>query len=163
MEGWKTRKYGIILIDYFHLKFSHKPTIKTAIKSISPVSFSRIFTRKIFCKLLSKYLWQSLFLTPLDRYICIVMRSILFQTLKQHSDYKSLIAKTFGIENEGCKCCLGNKEQKVMFLVVSRSDVQFGFEHPFFACPIRRANKIAHLKNRALIKKFVHSCCSSHL
>ena len=28
--------------------------------------------------------------------------------------------------------CLVNKEQKVMFLVVSRSDINFGFEHPFF-------------------------------
>ena len=39
----------------------HKPTIKTAIKGIHPVPFSRIFVGKIFCKLFSKYRWQSLF------------------------------------------------------------------------------------------------------
>ena len=31
-------------------------------KSFYPVPFSRIFARKILCKLLSKHLWQSLFL-----------------------------------------------------------------------------------------------------
>ena len=41
---------------------SHNPTIETATKSICPVPFSRIFVWKIFCKLLSRYLWQSLFL-----------------------------------------------------------------------------------------------------
>ena len=40
--------------------------------------------------------------------------------------------KLLGVKNEGCKCYLGNKEQKTMFLVVSRSDLQFGFEHLFF-------------------------------
>ena len=37
-------------------------TIKTTIKSICPLPFSRIFLRNIFCKFLSKYLWQSLYL-----------------------------------------------------------------------------------------------------
>ena len=31
-------------------------------ESFYPVSFSRIYVRKTLCKLLSKYLWQSLFL-----------------------------------------------------------------------------------------------------
>ena len=52
--------------------------------------------------------------------------------------------------------CLGNKEQKTMFLVASRSDVQFGFDHPFFAYPIGRVSKIARQKSRELRKKFVH-------
>ena len=43
-----------------------------------------------------------------------------------------------------------------MFLVVSRSDVHFGFDHPFFECPIGRARKIARPKSRAPKKKFVH-------
>ena len=30
-----------------------------------------------------------------------------------------------------------------MFLVVSRSDVHFGFDHPFFACLIGHASKTA--------------------
>ena len=72
---------------------------------------------------------------------------------------KGLIAKTSHIKNESCKCYLGNKEQKAMFLVVSRSDVHFGFDQPFFfACPIGRASKIARPKNRARRKKFVHPC-----
>ena len=45
-----------------------------------------------------------------------------------------------------------------MFLVVSRSDVLFIFEHPFFMCPIGRACKIALPKNRAPRKKVVHPC-----
>ena len=40
---------------------------------------------------------------------------------------------------------LGNKEHKAMFLVVSRSDVQFGFEHPFL-----------WVLDRAPKQKFVH-------
>ena len=35
------------------------------------------------------------------------------------------------IKNENCKCYLGNKDQNAMLLVLSRSDVHFGFEHPF--------------------------------
>ena len=50
----------------------------------------------------------------------------------------------------------GNKEQKAMFLVVSRSDEHFGFDQSFFACPIGRASKIARPKSRARRKKFVH-------
>ena len=42
--------------------YKHKPTIKTTIKSICVVSFSRIFVRQFFCKLLSKDLCQSLYI-----------------------------------------------------------------------------------------------------
>ena len=35
-------------------------------------------------------------------------------------------------KNESSKCYLGNKEHGAMFLVVSRSDAQFIFEHTFF-------------------------------
>ena len=63
------------------------------------------------------------------------------------------------IKNESCKCYLGNKEQKAMFLVVSRSNLHFGFDHPFFffffACPIGRESKIARPKIRPPAKKFV--------
>ena len=77
---------------------------------ICPMSFLRTFVRKIFCKLLSKYLWQSFFLEKISCFQYILLntfrwmhlyfgncslKSILFQTLKQHSDYKSLITKTF--------------------------------------------------------------------
>ena len=54
-------------------------------------------------------------------------------------------------KNESCKCYLGNKEQKSMFLVVSRSDVHidFDFACPFVPCPIGRASKIVPTKNWA--------------
>ena len=39
-------------------------------------------------------------------------------------------------------CYLGKREQRAMFLVVSGSNVHFGFEHTFFACAIGRASKI---------------------
>ena len=48
--------------------------------------------------------------------------------------------------NKSCKSFLGNKEQKVIFLVVSRSDVQFGFDQSFFACPIGLASKTVSQK-----------------
>ena len=59
------------------------------------------------------------------------------------------------IKNEGCKCYLGNEDQKGMFLVVSQLDVHFDFGHSFFGRPIGRASKIARPKNGAPRKKFV--------
>ena len=44
-----------------------------------------------------------------------------------------------------------------MFLVASRSDVHFSIEDIFFTYPIGGESKIAHPKNRAARKKFVHS------
>ena len=92
----------------------HQRTIKTTIKTICPVAFSRIFVWKLFFKLLSEYLGQSLFLvkfhassiffwTPLDEWLWS-MKSILWETscfrhlrYIQVADwiYTSLIAKTF--------------------------------------------------------------------
>ena len=54
------------------------------------------------------------------------------------------------IKNESCKCYLGNKEQKAMFLVVSWSEVHFSFERTFFCVPDG-----GHPKNRAPGRKFV--------
>ena len=54
-----------------------------------------------------------------------------FRLQKPH--WESFLRKT--INNESFKCYLFNKEQKAMFLVVSRSEVYFGFEHPFFCVP----------------------------
>ena len=50
------------------------------------------------------------------------------------------------IWNKSCKFLLEQKEQKAMFLVVSRSDVHFGFDHSFFVCPNERESKIARLE-----------------
>ena len=44
-----------------------------------------------------------------------------------------------------------------MFLVVSRSDVHFGFDRPFFAYPLGGASKIARPKSRVPRKKFVQT------
>ena len=126
-----------------------------------------IFVRKIFCKLLSKYLWQSLFLvkfhafstffsTPLDR--CVWILKIVFEeVLDVKTTFrlkKSHIAKNFWwkqVKNESRKCYLGNKEQKAIFLVVSRSDLHFSIEHTFFACSFGCAIllvKIRHLEKK---------------
>lgn len=43
-----------------------------------------------------------------------------------------------------------------MFLVVSWSDVHFGFERPFFGVPDQVLNKIAPPKSRAPRKKFFY-------
>ena len=43
-----------------------------------------------------------------------------------------------------------------MFLVLSQSGVHFGFDHSFFACPIRHANETARQRKWPLRKKFVH-------
>ena len=122
-----------------------------------------IFVRKIFCKLLSKYLWQSLFLvkfhafstffsTPLDR--CVWILKIVFEeVLDVKTTFrlkKSHIAKNFWwkqVKNESRKCYLGNKEQKAIFLVVSRSDVHFSIEHTFFVCSFGCAILLAKIRH----------------
>ena len=50
---------------------------------------------------------------------------------------KASLRKLLNIKNEGCKCFLGNKKQRAILLVVSRSDVQFGFEDSYFCVPDR--------------------------
>ena len=132
--GWKTSKDRITLTISIWI-LSHNLTFKTTIKSICLVPFSRTFFLKIFCKLLSKYLWKSLFLvkshalkiflwTPQDHVILDVKTT--FRLQKPHCEnfwWKH-------IKNERCKCFVGNKEQKAMFLVVSRSNLDFGFWGP---------------------------------
>ena len=49
-----------------------------------------------------------------------------------------------------------------MFIVVSRSDVQFGFEQPFSACPTGRGSKIPRPKKETPRKKSVHPCCAKY-
>ena len=50
-------------------------------------------------------------------------------------NYKSLIVKTFDRNTlkmkAGCKSHWGDKQQKTIFPVVFRLDVQFGFARPF--------------------------------
>ena len=57
--------------------------------------------------------------------------------LQQHSRLQKPHSENFWTLNEGCKCYLGNKEKKATLLVVSQSDVQFGFDDPFFCMPDR--------------------------
>ena len=152
----------------------HKPTIETTIKSVFAVSLSRIFVRKFFCKLLSKDLWQNLYLvkfhpssiffwTPLDKCVWSMINIILwdvwkFWTFKQLT-LQNPHCKIFWWDynkNESCKPYLSNEEQKWLFLVVSLSNVhiELDFARPFFAC----ANKIARPKSRARRVKFVQLC-----
>ena len=86
---------------------------------------------------------------------------------------KGTIAKTFKKncnKNESLKPYLGNKEQKLLFLVVSQLDlgIDFVFARPlflfnfvFFASPRGRANEIAYPKNRVHISNFVQSLLSA--
>ena len=64
-------------------------------------------------------------------------------------------------KNESCRSYLGNKKQKLMFTVVSRSDGHFGFECPSFVCPIVRASKTAFPKNWTWWIQFVQACVTS--
>ena len=45
-----------------------------------------------------------------------------------------------------------------MLLIVSRSDVPFGFDDLFFECPIGCASKDARPDNRTPRKKLFHPC-----
>ena len=62
------------------------------------------------------------------------------------------------IKNKGSKCYFGNNEQKAMLLIMSRSDLPFGFDHLFFECPIGWASTDARPNNRAPRKKLFHPC-----
>ena len=113
----------------------HKPTIKTTIKSIDTVSLSRTFFRQFSWKLLSKDLWQSLYLLKFYAFSiffwipsdgCVwCMRIILwdasyFRYLNsihtlQKPHCKKLLMKYN--KNESFKPYLGNKKQK--FLIAS--------------------------------------------
>ena len=50
---------------------NNKPNIKTTIKIMSPVLFLKIVVWKIFCKLLSKHMWQISFLVKLHASIIL--------------------------------------------------------------------------------------------
>ena len=153
--------------------YKHKPTIKTTNKSICTGALSRIFVGKVFRKLLSKGLWQSLYFVkfnafsiffwiPLDG--CIwSMKTILWGS--SYLDIQTIFTlqkprcKSFWWnynKSESCKSYLVNKE-KLLFLVVFRSDVNvdFYFARPFFTCAFGRGNKIARQKNRTHRSKFV--------
>ena len=60
-------------------------------------------------------------------------------------------------KNESFKSYLGNKEQKLLFLVVSQLDlpIEIDFAPVFFCVPYQGANKIARPNNRARRSKFV--------
>ena len=126
------------------------------LSKVSAVSFSRIFVRIFFCKLLSKYLWQSLynvkfhafsifFWTTLDRFVWSVRIILWDASYFRHSNNihtaRASLQKLLKElqQNEGCKSYLGNKEQKWTFLNLSWSDMHIGFDfaRPFFCVPDR--------------------------
>ena len=151
MYRWKTSKDGIIS----SWSLSHKSSIKTTIKSICPVPFSRVF-RKISSKLLlmHKFILSKI---PCFHYIMNTFWTDAFELWKLFFEAHLIIdAKTTfriqkphcvtfwwkHIKNESCKWYLDNKEQKAVFLVVSRTCILV-LSTFFFACPIGHANEIA--------------------
>ena len=136
-----------------------KSTIKATITRICPVAFSKIFVRKIFYILLSTHLRRGLFLISIHiflnafRRMRASMKTVYWEAsyLKysnKHSDSCMKLQRshcknfwwsqvTSLKSNERHKFYLGNKEQRAMFAVVSRSGAHFGF-----ACPIRCRIKI---------------------
>ena len=120
----------------------HNSTIETNINSICQVLFTRTFFRKMFCKLLSKHLWWTLFLvkfhsfsilfrTPLDRYIwsmeLIFWDAYFFRHSNNIQTRKALLQKLLLQRNlnKSFKSYLGNKKQKARFAVVFRFHVHF--------------------------------------
>ena len=123
-------------------------TIKTTIKSICPLPFSRTFW-KVLCKLLSKYLWQSLFLVkshafsrffwkPLDG--CVWIIKIVFQKhlildVKTTFRLQKPHCKHFwwkDIKNESCKCYLGKKRVESNVSSGVSIGLALSFWAPFF-------------------------------
>ena len=116
----------------------HKSTIKATIKCICLVKFSRTFLWKIFCKLIPKNLWWSSFFlkhhalsillwTTLDGCVWsmkIFLWEAFFQRLQK---FCCRNCQWKYIENENHKFYLGNKEEKLIFLVVSWLDAHFSF------------------------------------
>ena len=71
---------------------------------------------------------------------CFLKREYLILDVKTKFRLQKPHCKTFWwkhIKIESCKCYLGNKGLKAIFLVVFRSYVHFGFEHPLFRVPDR--------------------------
>ena len=129
---------------------------------INRKKIKRIFVRKFFCKLLSKYLWQSLYIkfenriikfhafsiffsTPLDGFVWS-MRIILWNASyfrhsnNIHTARASLQKLLMELQWKwSLMSYLSNKEQKWTFLNVSRSDmhIDFDFARPFFCVSVR--------------------------
>ena len=115
----------------------HKSTIKTTIRLICPMEFSKTLVWKVFCKLLSKHLWWSLFWVKFHIFLNAFrrmrpnMRSIYWDVYYLRNSNKhsgsclklQKLHKDFWwkyIENENHKSYSGNKGQRVKFPVVSR-------------------------------------------
>ena len=143
-----TGKFGTEKIRTRALFTQCQWAIKTTITNICLVALLRIFVRKLFCKLLSTYLWQSLFLVKFHAFSIFFwalldgwlwrMKIILCETSSfRHSKniqvaawiYKSLLNNLSMELYQKWKLqllLLGNKEHKAMFPVVSQSGPRFG-------------------------------------
>ena len=100
-----------------------KLNVKTGIKSIYPVAFSRIFVPKIFCKMnikvsvpeffFSKIPWFNNILLNTYRRMRLYYESCSSKLRLQKPYCKKIKNETLLIiKNESCKCYLGNKNQK---------------------------------------------------
>ena len=107
MYRWKTGKDGIILINYFYLKFKeqvdHWKNFQNDLSgAVMKKICSKIFLQIIINTSVAEFIFSKiacfqhiLVNTFRLNYEHCSLRSILFYTLKQHSDYKSFIAWIF--------------------------------------------------------------------
>ena len=137
-----------------------------------PIIIKEFVANFIFIKMpcfqhifLNTFRWMRL------KYENYFLKRILFQTFKQHSRCKSLIAKTFDeirIKMKTASPIQVTKKKKNIASSCFSIDVhiEFNFASPFFfffSCPIGRANKLGRPKKRAWRSKFVQPCCEKCL
>ena len=116
--------------DVIILKFRSVNCLSFIIKA-SVAEFILLNSKLLLYSSEHVFFWTRHFWRMCLKYENCSLRRILFQTFKQHSHCKSLIAKSFWWnynKSESCKCYLGMKEQKWMFLVVSQLDVHTDFD-----------------------------------
>ena len=137
----------------------HKPSrslkqlSKVSVPCLSQEYFSAIFLQIIIKGSVAEFIFikiqcfqhipQNTFRRMRLMYENYFLRRILFETFQTTFTLcKILIAKTFDeitIKMKASSPILGNKEQKLLFLVVSELDlpIEIDFAPVFFACPIR--------------------------
>ena len=92
------------------------------------------------------------------------LRHILFSTLRQQNYIKQHETTKVSLQKLLMRAHLKQRLQvlfrllrkKAVFLAISQSNVHFALDHPFFACPIGRASKIACPKSPVSRDKFIH-------
>ena len=142
----------MILISYLHLEFRsvncHNDLIffSVAVQNFCSANFLPIIiTSSVVEFILSKipcfpHILMDTFRRMRLKYENYSLRSISFQRFKQHSDYISLIAKTFDRDTSKIKVTRliqGIKNKKLMFLAFLDRARTLILQARFFACPIK--------------------------